>query len=79
MDKEKRKGLLAVPKDLTQWLNFDQKSMLSTIENYGWELKFIRRTDQEEPIVIVLNPQGDQIGVLEPDGQLNLDNDIIIR
>ena len=79
MDDDKRKGLVAIPKQLAEWLNFDQKAMLSTIESYGWELKFIRRTAQDEPQVIVVNPQGDKVGVLERDGQLNLESGVTLR
>ena len=79
MEKDKRKGLVPIPAKLTDWLNFDQKAMLSTIESYGWELKYIRRTAQEEPTVIVVNPQGDQVGVLERDGQLNLESGVTLR
>ena len=79
MEIDKRKGLVPIPKSLEEWLNFDQKAMLSTIENYGWELKFIRRTGLEESTVIVVNPQGDQVGVLERDGQLNLESGVKLR
>ncbi len=79
MQSEKRKGLVPIPRSLEEWLNLDQKAMLSTIESYGWELKFIRRTGQEESTVIVVNPQGNQVGVLERDGQLNLESGVTLR
>lgn len=79
MELDKRKGLVPIPKKLTDWLNEDQKSMLSTIENYGWELKYIRRTELKEAMVIVVNPQGNQVGVLEKSGELNLESGVTLR
>ena len=79
MESDKRKGLVPIPSKLQDWLNFNQKAMLSTIESYGWELKYIRRTNQEEATVIVVNPQGDQVGVLQKDGQLDLESSVVLR
>jgi len=79
MQEEKRAGLVAVPADYKRLLNFEQTSMLSTIESYGWELKFIRRTGLENHIVVVVNPDGKTVGILEEDGTLNQDSNIEFR
>jgi len=60
MERDKRKGILPVPSKLENWLNDEQSEMLATIENYGWELKYIRRPHKQEPTVIVVNAQGDR-------------------
>ncbi len=42
------------------------------IENFGWQLKFIRRPLFQAPLVVVENAVGRSIGVLEEDGEINL-------
>ena len=79
MEIDKREGLLPVPNHVESWLNKDQKAMLVTIESYGWEIKCIRRMNDELPKVIVVNPTGKEIGVLEDSGELNLNADVTLR
>lgn len=60
-------------------MNEAELAELVTIEGFGWNLKFIRRPINEDNIVVVVSPDGGSIGVLEDDGRLNLDPNIIIR
>ena len=53
--------------------------MLATIESYGWQIKCIRRMNDELPKVIVVNPNGKEIGVLEDSGELNVNSDVTLR
>lgn len=79
METDKREGLAPVPSHIESWLNSDQKAMLVTIESYGWEIKCIRRMNDELPKVIVVNPNGHEIGVLEDSGELNLNAEVTLR
>ena len=79
MKNEKRKGEKPVPDDLHEHLSYAQLSLLRTIEGFGWSLKFVRRPLFRETVVVVTNPDGSSIGILEDDGRLNLDPTIDIR
>lgn len=79
MSTEKRKGDKPVPDNMKDYLNDAQMAELRKIERFGWELWFIRRPLFQDPVVVVANPDGSSIGVLEDDGRLNLDPDIKLR
>ncbi|UCE90336.1 MAG: hypothetical protein JSW10_05850 [Pseudomonadota bacterium] len=79
MSDDKRKGDKPIPDDVKNYLNDAQIAELHTIEGFGWELKFIRRPLFQERLVVVVNPDGSSIGVLEDDGRLNLDPNIETR
>ena len=78
MYEDKRKGSKAIPSNVKKYLNESQQVELRTIEGFGWDIKFIRRPLFQEPVVMVMSPDGNSIGTLEEDGQLNLDADINI-
>ena len=72
-NKDKRKGDKPILDKVLNYLNEDQLAKLSTIEKFGWELKYIRRPLFQDPVAVALNPNGNSIGTLESDGSLNLD------
>ena len=72
-NKDKRKGDKAIPDKVLNYLNEDQLAQLCTIERFGWELIYIRRPLFQDPVAVVINPNGRSIGVLDNDGSLNLD------
>ncbi len=76
MGKEKRKGEWPIPDNLEDVLNAMQLIALSEIEAFGWELRFVRRPLFQEAVPVVFSGDGDQIGVLEEDGRLNLQPNI---
>jgi hypothetical protein len=76
---EKRKGEAAVPDNLEDYLNVTQVNALRQIENFGWELKFVRRPLFQEPIAVIINTDGDRIGTLEPDGRIDLHQEFNLR
>jgi hypothetical protein len=49
------------------------------IDDFGWDLKFVRRENLKAPIVVVSNYGGGAYGVLEEDGRLNLQHNLKIR
>ncbi|MET0044520.1 MAG: hypothetical protein ABW100_13505, partial [Candidatus Thiodiazotropha sp. 6PLUC3] len=70
MAKEQRTGLPPVPDDFQQLLNQWQQMTLQKIEGFGWKIKFIRRPLFQDVTIVVSNPSGDQIGVLEENGEV---------
>ncbi|MDH5570810.1 MAG: hypothetical protein OEY89_03530 [Gammaproteobacteria bacterium] len=79
MSEDKRKGDKPVPDNFKDYMNDAQLAELRKIEGFGWRLKFIRRPLFMEKLVVVVNPDGSTIGVLEDDGRLKLDPDIVLR
>ena len=79
MDNDKRTGQVPVPDNLKDWLSPEQMQMLHQIESFGWKIKFIRRPVFQDPIVILVSDDEKKIGVLEKDGQINMDPDINLR
>jgi hypothetical protein len=76
---EKRNGGMPVPENLKQYLSDEQLQKLRQIESFGWELKFVRRPLFQQPVAVVISPGSNQIGILEPDGRLNLQHDVELR
>lgn len=64
---------------LKRQLNDAQLMTLRGIENFGWELRFVRRPPGEDPIPVVFDHAGKQYAVLEKDGTLNQNPNIVIR
>ena len=76
---EKRKGESPIPDNLEDYLNMVQIKALRQIENFGWELKFVRRPLFQEPIAVIINTDGDRVGTLEPDGRIDLHQNFELR
>lgn len=74
MDDCKRNKSKPIPMDVKEYLNDAQRAQLNKIEGFGWSIKFIRRPLFQEPEVVVTNPEGSSIGILENDGRLNLES-----
>lgn len=64
---------------LKRLLNDAQLMTLVGIENFGWELRFVRRPPGSDPIPVVFDHAGQQYAVLERDGSLNQKPSIVIR
>jgi hypothetical protein len=79
MNTDKRTGQPPVPENLEDWLNNTQLQILRKIEEMGFKLIFMRRPLLEDPVPIVINNQGNQIGVLEKDGRVNTEVHIELR
>lgn len=79
MAEDKRKGDKPIPDNLQEHLNEVQRLALQRIENFGWRIKFVRRPLFQEVVIVIMDSQGDKIGVLEEDGRINLEPDIHIR
>lgn len=79
MEDEKRKGILAVPIDLDEYITDVQKLILSKIHKYGWSLKFVRRLQSKIPTVVIGDELGRSFGVLEASGDINFKSGIVVR
>lgn len=76
---EKRSGLAPVPRNLDQILNENQMTSLRQIENFGWQLHFVRRPLFQEPVVVIVSAEGDRFGTLERDGRIEIKNQFDLR
>lgn len=76
---DKRKGVPPIPEHVKEYLNEAQLGELHKIEGFGWHLMFIRRPLFMEKVAVVVNPEGNSIGILEEDGRLTLEPDIKLR
>lgn len=79
MDKDQRNTQQPIPDNLEQVLNSKQQAALKMIQALGWRLKFVRRPLFMEAQPIVYNAKFDQVGVLDPDGNIDLELDLNIR
>jgi len=62
----------ALPADVYYYLNEVQRIALNSLENFGWQLAFIRRPLFVSPMVVVKNCEQSKFAVLEEDGSVNL-------
>jgi hypothetical protein len=79
MYEDRRTGKKPVPENLDKYLNEAQLSALQEVEGLGWKLMFIRRPSQRKTVAVVVDAKGHIMGVLENDGSINKQSDIIIR
>ncbi|MDX2458242.1 MAG: hypothetical protein QNL87_12120 [Gammaproteobacteria bacterium] len=65
--------------DLKKILNRKQLTALRECQYFGWKLKFIRYPLFQEPVPVLCNARIDQIGILDPDGCINMDLELELR
>ena len=68
---ERRKALRELSSVLKRELNDAQLTTLQGLEQFGWELKFMRRKPFQPPIAVVFDGDRKNYAVLELDGSLN--------
>ncbi len=68
---ERRKGLHELSSVLKRELNEAQRTTLLGLEQFGWELKFVRRKPFQPPVAVVFDGDRKNFAVLEADGSLN--------
>lgn len=76
---DKRGSQPAIPPNLEYYLTDVQLRTLHNLEDFGWNLYFVRRPLFEVPIVVISSPEGKQHAVIEEDGSLNLEPHITLR
>jgi len=71
-EEDNRGSRNALPSDVFYYLNEVQRLALHSLENFGWQLAFIRRPLFVPPMVVVKNSEQSKYAVLEEDGSVNL-------
>ena len=79
MDNERRNYDRAKYTELLKELNTEQSLTLHRIESFGWTLEFVRRPVFEKPVPVVVGADGTKFGVIEADGNLNVNMDLSVR
>ncbi|UCC57167.1 MAG: hypothetical protein JSU75_05405 [Gammaproteobacteria bacterium] len=77
--KDKRYTEVPVPDNLDEYLNEAQLRTLRKVEDFGWQLAFIRRPLFQEILPVVVSDDGVKHGVLEEDGSINMHHKLLIR
>ena len=76
---ERRGNKAPIPTNVDSILTPEQALALRKIENFGWRLAFIRQPLFEPTVTVVVSPDGQRHAVLEADGEVNLQHDIVLR
>ncbi|MFT6593310.1 MAG: hypothetical protein ACJAU3_001374 [Zhongshania sp.] len=79
MENDKRKGEVSVPDNAAEMLNEMQLLALRQIEGFGWRLHIIRRPLFQEVVAIVIDSTGENVGILEEDGSVDMAPAITLR
>lgn len=79
MENERRVGSKPVPDNLSRYLNEIQIQELRNLEDFGWELLFVRRPAIQKTVAVVVDANGNIVGVLEDTGNVNTDTGIAVR
>ena len=79
MEQEQRDKMNPLPDNVHKRLNTDQLLALKIVENYGWGMKFVRRSLNQKPTYVICNDKTQQYAVLDEDGTLNIESGIKIR
>lgn len=73
LPKEELRGTrLALPAEVSYYLNEVQRLALHSLENFGWQIAFIRRPLFVPPMIVIKNSEQSKFAVLEEDGSVNL-------
>ncbi len=76
---DKRNTVMPVPDDLREYLNEYQLLTLRKVEDFGWHLVFVRRPLFQDVVPVVISADGTKHAILEEDGALNMEHDLVIR
>lgn len=79
LEQERRKQEKELSIVLKRQLNEDQRMTLSSLESFGWELKFIRRSPSGPPVAVIFDGDRKKFAVLEANGSLNENPNFDIR
>jgi hypothetical protein len=68
-----------VPENLALHLNEDQLRTIRTVENFGWELWFVRRPLFQDVTVVLKHCREGTVKLLTDSGELITDTTLILR
>lgn len=77
--KERRQGKKAIPDDVLNRLTELQRLTLARLESFGWSIKLVRRPLFEDQVIIVSDPTGKDVAILDEEGQLDRSTQLTIR
>jgi hypothetical protein len=77
--RDKRGAEAAIPSDLASYVSDMQMLAIKQLENFGWQLAFVRRPLFLEPMVVVKNSKSLQYALLETDGTIMLEHGLMLR
>jgi hypothetical protein len=76
---ERRNGQRELSAVLKRELNESQRTTLMGLEQFGWELKFVRRKPFQPAVAVVFDGDRKHFAVLELDGTLTEEPGLAIR
>ena len=76
---DRRHGVPPVPHDYKAILSDGQRQALRTVEQFGWELVFVRRPMFEPVVAVARSSDGRQYGLLTDEGVLDTQTRIHLR
>lgn len=77
--KDRRIGIEAIPEDLRERMTVLQRHALIGLEGFGWSVKFVRRPLFQDPVIVLVDPSGNEYAVLQEDGSVDRDVDFSVR
>ena len=77
MSKENRDRMRPIPANVEKLLNPLQLMAIRNLGNFGWELHFVNGI--EIPIPVVKGADGKAIGVIDEEGRVDTNSDLMIR
>ena len=78
-DNERRIGQVAIPPDFKSRLNELQHQTLARVEGFGWSVGFVRRPLFQDQVVVLFDSSGKQYAILDEDGTLDRNSEIVVR
>jgi hypothetical protein len=79
MDNERRIREKQTRQFMMSLLNDEQKEVVAQYEMFDWFLIFVRRPTAESAIPFLKNNDTGRFAILESDGSLNEDHELVIR
>lgn len=76
---ERRVGMEPIPDSIDLYLNTPQLDALQTMEYFGWQLAFVRRSDLSNIIPVIKHEKKGEFAVLTGEGDIIRSPDIGIR
>jgi len=77
--KERRRPEALGPEDPGEGLTPAQQKTLSTLRQFHWTLRFVRRPMFRDPVPVVFDRANNRFVVIEPDGTVNENPGITLR
>lgn len=68
-----------IPDDIQLYLTAEQVLMVERMADFGWDLWFIRRPAFQDSICMIHRNPDNENAVIEPDGTINYNHEVIIR